>query len=340
MEASIRAKSFIWPVATTALGLAVVGALAVESRRRRHRAGAAHDGGWFGGGRIALAVLLGCETAFLVSAGTPLWASSPTYVTPNRAEATLARAVGSGVVGFGSNTCFGDQLGIVPDYNVALGIKEFAVYEPLIPMTYGASWRSSTGELAAPVQFPGVPFSVFCPAVTTASTARHYGVGFVLEKAGAAGPTGAVFDEKVGDEDLYRIPDVGLATLVPAHSDVTKPTGSEPKATVVPVSSHDPASWRMVTRGAGPQILELHLTAVPGWHATIDGHPLALERDRGVMLQARIPPGHHVVELSYWPIAFTVGIGLAVLSAVCLGVGLLSGWVRRRRRGIPASHQT
>jgi uncharacterized membrane protein YfhO len=91
----------------------------------------------------------------------------------------------------------------------------------------------------------------------------------------------------------------------------------------------------MVTRGAGRQILELHLTAVPGWHATIDGHPLALERDRGVMLQARIPPGRHVVELSYWPIAFTVGIGLAVLSASCLGVALLSGWVRRRRARAP-----
>jgi hypothetical protein len=331
MEASIRARSFIWPVVATALGLAVTAALVLESRRRRHRAGAAPDGGRLGGGAVAVAVLVACETAFLVSAGAPLLASSSTYVTPTRAEATLARAVGPGVVGFGANTCFGDQLGIVPDYNVALGIKEFAVYEPLIPMTYGASWRSSTGELAAPVQFPGVPFSVFCPAITTASTARRYGVGFVLEKAGAPGPQGAVFDQLVGDEDLYRIPDTGLATLVPLTPSGAQPAAVPARATVVPVTSSDPARWKIVTRATGPQVLQLHLTAVPGWHATIDGHDLALERYSGVMLQARVPAGRHVVELSYWPVAFTAGLGLAAAGVVGLSGALVIGRLRRRR---------
>ncbi|HEY5025222.1 MAG TPA: YfhO family protein [Acidimicrobiales bacterium] len=338
MEASIRARSFIWPAAATAVGLGLSAVLVLGARRRRHRVDAAHGRGWLGAGHVAAGLFLVCETAFLVSAGAPLWASSPTYVTSTRAEATLARAVGSAVVGFGANTCFGDQLGIVPDYNVALGIKEFAVYEPLIPRTYGESWRTYTGQLAAPVQFPGVPFSVFCPAVTSASTARRYGVGFVLEKAGARGPRGAVFDTKVGDEDLYRIPGAGMATLVPvpgASSPDTK--AADTKATVVPVTGKDPASLRIVTTGSGYQVLQIRLTAVPGWHATIDGRVLALTRFSGVMLEARIPPGRHVIELRYWPIAFTVGIVLAVIGALGLVVALVVG---RRRRGAPATGPT
>jgi len=331
MEASIRAKSFIWPAVATALGLAVTAWLVLEARRRGNRTAAAHGRNRFGAGAVAAGLFVAVETAFLVSAGAPLWASSPTYVTPTRAEATLARAVGSGVVGFGANTCFGDQLGIVPDYNVALGIKEFAVYEPLIPQTYGESWRNFTGELAAPVQFPGVPFAVFCPAVTTASVARRYGVGFVLEKAGAPGPQGAVFDRSVGDEDLYRIPDAGMATLVPVQPAGTKPPGSGHKPTVVPITGNDPASLKIVTHGSGVQTLELRLTAVPGWHASIDGRPLALERFGGVMLEARIPPGRHVVELTYWPVAFTVGLVVAVMSAVSLCVALGISWRRRHR---------
>ncbi len=350
VEASIRAKSFIWPTATTALGLAVTAALVLHARRRRltgtapdddGRAGARHlrpgrfGVGRFGAGRVAVAVFLACETAFLVSAGTPLWASSPTYLTPTRAETTLARTVGSSVVGFGANTCFGDQLGIVPDYNVAFGIKEFAVYEPLIPRDYGISWRDDTGQFAAPVQFPGVPFSVFCPSVTTAAIARHYGVGFVLEKAGVPGPKGAVYDRKVGDEDLYRIPGAGAATLVPAPAGGGDPA-PDATGTVVGVSESDPGSLRVTTHGARTEVLRLRLTAVPGWHATIDGHPLTLTRFSGVMLQARIPPGRHVVELHYWPTAFTAGLGLAALSILCLGVALVLGWRRHRRATTPA----
>ena len=92
------------------------------------------------------------------------------------------------------------------------------------------------------------------------------------------------------------------------------------------------------TRGRGrspptapaPQVLRLHLTAVPGWHATIDGRPLRLDQFSGAMLQARIPAGRHTVELRYWPGTFSVGLGLALASAVTLSVAL--GVSHRRRR--------
>jgi hypothetical protein len=172
---------------------------------------------------------------------------------------------------------------------------------------------------------------VFCPAVTSASVARQYGVGFVLEKAGAPGPKGAVFDRRVGDEDLYRIPDAGMATLVAAGAGNAKP-GPDAHATVLNVSQSDPASLKMVTTGSHVQTLQLHITDVPGWHATIDGRPLSLQRFNGVMLEARIPPGRHVVDLSYWPVAFTVGIVLAVIGVLGLGAAVLAEARRGRRR--------
>ena len=36
------------------------------------------------------------------------------------------------------------------------------------------------------------------------------------------------------------------------------------------------------------------------------------------MLQARIPPGNHTVELHYWPVMFTVGLIVAGVCAVLL----------------------
>jgi hypothetical protein len=102
----------------------------------------------------------------------------------------------------------------------------------------------------------------------------------------------------------------------------------------VAVTHPDPAAWRLETGAPGPQVLRLRLTDVPGWHATLDGRPLALERFSGIMLQARIPAGNHTVELQYWPGSFTLGIVLAACGAAALAGGLLVAW--RRARTSPA----
>jgi hypothetical protein len=325
-EAAIRARSFLWPTLCTALGLVVVGALAWRAGRRLRPA----TGGRarIGAGRAAVAVLLLGETVFLVIAGAPLMASSATPLRPTPAEAELARDVGSSVVAFGSNTCFGRQLGILPDANVALGVDELAVYEPLIPRTYGESWRATTGNGAAPVVTPGVPFSVFCPAVTSVALARRYGVGFILESRRHGGPRGTVFVARVGGEYLFRVPGGATATL----TDATR-SGGPPVTTVAHVERPGPASLRVTTDSRRAAVLRLHITDVPGWHASIDGHPLALSRYGGVMLQADIPPGRHVVELRYWPTTFTVGLVLAALGVVALGGAGVLGRSRRRRAG-------
>ncbi len=329
-DETVRAQSFIWPVVDTVVGLAVVGTLALLHRRtrlprgseRRSRPGV---GRWAGG------ALLACETVFLVAAGAPLFSSSPTFLTPTPATLALQRAVGSSVVGFGP--CSPD-LGVYYDVNVAFGIQELPVYDPVIPQRYFSSWEGLTG------QQPKTPLdhsSVFCPSVTTSSAARRFGVAYVLEPHGAPGPQGAVFDTRVGDEDLYRVPGAAVATLSPLSSTDRFP-GDDAPGRPVPVTHRDPASWKMVTSSATPGVLRLRLTDLPGWHASIDKRPLDLRRFSGVMLQARIPAGRHTIVLTYWPRTFTTGIVLAACSAAGLAVALFVG--RRGRRRPPTSIAT
>jgi len=47
-----------------------------------------------------------------------------------------------------------------------------------------------------------------------------------------------------------------------------------------------------------------------------------------MMLQARIPPGRHVIELHYWPNRFTDGLVIAAVAVVALAIAF---FVTRRR---------
>ena len=188
----------------------------------------------------------------------------------------------------------------------------FDFYDPIFPRGYLQSWSEASGST------PGVLiYNSFCPDLTTASQARRYGVRFVLEPDGAVAPTGANFDRKIGNEDLYRIPDSADATLTPATLAGPLPPIVAP-GTPVTVDHPSPSSLRIITTSRNVQILRLRITDEPGWHATIDGHPLALVPYAGVMMQARIPAGHHVIELHYWPTLFTVGLIVAVCCALLL----------------------
>lgn len=321
-DAAVRAGSFVWPGVQTAVGLGVTGALVAAGRRRRHPQRPARRRR-LALGTGAVAVLLACETAFLVTAGAPLWSSSPSFLTPTPAEVALKQAVGNALVGFGTRSCSvpGD-FGIVQDVNVAYGVQEFDVYDPVAPRALFRSWQAATGQPGG----LGNPISVFCPAVTSSAAARRFGVGFVLEPAGARGPSGAPFDRRVGDESLYRIPGAAPATVSPVSGGSASSSAGD--GTPVTVVHPGPASWKIVVDADTPQTLHLHLAAVPGWYATIDGRPLPLRTLEGAMLQARVPAGHHTVELHYWPRAFTVGIGLALGAALCLAGALV---VSRRR---------
>jgi hypothetical protein len=321
-ESAIRSDSFIWPVVGVLVGIGVVFALTWADRR-------------FGGrtslrstpGRLAGVVLLVCETAFLVTAGAPLWTSSPTPYATTPALLALQRTVGSSVVGLGQPLCFlPPGLGIPENSQVDYGIQERALYDPMIPSAYYSSWRGVSNTA------PGVvDDSVYCPGIATLGLARLYGVSYVLEPSGSPGPRGGVFVRSVRSEDLYRMPGAAAATVTPLTPEGRLPADGSSGAPVA-VGHPNPSSWRMTVDGAVPQTLRLRLTNVPGWHATIDGRPARLQSFARVMLQVEVPAGRHTVELSYWPATFSLGLALCAVAAF----GLAGAWVfsafRRRRR--------
>jgi hypothetical protein len=332
VAAHIRAKSFVWPAAEVAIGLVVFGFLVV-ARRRNGSAGRRWHPLLRDPGRIAGFVLLASSTGFLVALGAPWWSSNTSYLAPTPAEVALQRAVGSSIVGFGTVSCwYAPTLGIQPEVNIAYGVHELGSYDPLTPENLYTAWQDSTGTLPRPIgpYYNLLPVSLFCPVIKTTAAARLFGVGFVLEPHGVKGPPGSVFDERVGNEELYRIPGASVATLSSVPVDGSLPPVDAPGKPVA-VTYPSPTSWKVVTRATTPQVLRLRLTDVPGWHASIDGKPLKLTRFNRVMLQARIPAGTHTIELHYWPDTFTAGIALAVATAMAMVLVVVFG--RRRHRG-------
>jgi hypothetical protein len=329
-EARIRELSFLWPVISVAVGLAVVGGLSLSIRR----GGGSHRRAAY----IGAVTLLVCETAFLVAAGAPLMSSSSAALTPTPAVSSLQKAVGSSLVGLGTESCIASTFlgapgqGILPQANVLFELHELALYEPLVPPGLFSAWHSLTGNDGGSSYL-----YQFCPAVTSVRAARRFGVAYVLEPHGTAGPLGTVFVEPVGNEELYRVPGAASATLVPAASSRVVPS-DDAVGTPVTVRHPNPSTWSMVTHAATQEVLRLRLTDVPGWHATIDGRPLALEQFSGVMMQARIPPGRHSIMVRYWPTAFPLGLVLAACGAVGLSVAVFLEWIRRRNRPSSGNH--
>ncbi len=325
----VRAESFVWPLVCVAVGLAGGVLLLWRFSLRFFVAGS----------------LLLCETLFLLPAGSDQIASSANGYPPTAAVSQLQRSVGSATVGTGT----GCNLGIAPEGNIEFGVHEVNLYDPIVPKTYFTAWEHTTGTSA------GLPFfNLFCPAITTAAAARFLGVGYVLVAPATHAPSGAVFVRELSvppprkaakaegatsqSEDLYRIPGSARATLIPVRPHGPLPPPDAP-GVPVPISDANPAKWSLVTHASTPVVLRLHLADVPGWHATIDGRPLQLQSLSGFMFQARVPSGRHVIQLHYWPTAFTIGLIIALVTFLALALALGAHvWRRRTRRG--ATHST
>lgn len=333
-DARVRAESFVWPTVSIFVGFVAFGALALVERRSASDPGPrrASASRWPLGVAGALLVF---QTVFLLVIDAPLPSSTSTPYQATRAVTVLQRAVGSSLVGLGeAKAGFGGLgLGFAPNTNIPFGIHQFAAYDPIEPTSWFNSWGATTHTS------PGVAeVYYFIPGIESAKVARRYGVSYVLVPSGAAAPSGAVFDRNLGNEDLYRIPGAASATLVPTGEAAGWPS-IDAAGAAVPVQWTGPSSLRLVTTSPSSRVLRLRIASVPGWRATIDGRPLALSPYLSMMLQAHIPPGHHVIELTYWPTRFTEGIVLAALAVLGFVVAGLVVWRRsvpRPKDGVPS----
>ena len=335
-RASLRTQDFVWTVISAFLGLFLVAALWFGQRRRRAASSAdTHRGrrkdnvssAYLGRAWWAVALLVACETIFLVTAGRPhLVTTFNTRITAT--DRALASTAGNRIVAFSVNQCV-SQPDIPPELNDELAVHELAAYDPMLPQAYFTAWNKFSGSSAVPDEF-FKPKTIFCPAVTTADLARLFGVSLVLTPDGSQAPTGSVYAATLGKLDLYRIPGAAVATV-----NSLGPDGALPKTTArghpVSATQPQPSAWKIKINQKTPQVLRIRVTNVPGWHATLDGHPLRLEPFAGIMLQARVPAGKHTIVLDYWPRAFSVGIYLAGVTALGLAVALALERRGRRR---------
>ncbi|KRN29708.1 hypothetical protein IV38_GL000596 [Lactobacillus selangorensis] len=67
----------------------------------------------------------------------------------------------------------------------------------------------------------------------------------------------------------------------------------------------------------------LLMTTIPynqGWHLKVDGKAVATKRVFKMFLAAKLKPGHHQIELTYWPPYLTLGMVISLLSLGIVGV--------------------
>lgn len=320
-------RDLLWPGAQALLGLVLFALL-----RRGPAAG--HFLGLRLDGRLVAGALLSIETAFLIASGVSYWSISSTYFSPTPAVSALQSSAGGKAVGFGSCAGLGSaqpvaqEVGIRADANIGFAVDEMAVYDPILPEAYYKGWYKISG-LRIPTQLSRL--GIFCASITTAEEARILGVSYLLEAPGVPGPFGSRFVTRLDDEGLYFVPGASAATISGAPTHGGKLAASS-AGTPVQVSHPGPAAWRVEVSAPTAQVLRLRLTAVPGWRATIDGRPLTLGTwAGGMMLDARVPPGSHVIELHYWPVLFSAGIIVWVCAIVALVGGTAFVLLRARR---------
>ena len=94
-------------------------------------------------------------------------------------------------------------------------------------------------------------------------------------------------------------------------------------AAVATVTRYDPEAITIEASTSAPGYLVLSDAWYPGWKATVDGEPAAIERANVHFRALYLAPGKHTVRLVYRPASFYVGVGI---SAVCV-VGLAAVWV-------------
>ena len=335
-EAAIRARSFVWPVVELVVGLAVCAVLfgrraAPGEHGAAAMAGAAAEGDGAGTGPVVGGRRPARHRDRLPGGGggTP-GVVEPDLHHPHAGRSGAARTVGTRwwPSGPATATCR-PRSGCTRTSTSSTACASWPTGTPWCPRTPSAPWPAATGTHAGAI---GAPL-ILCPAMSSATTARQYGVGYILEQPGATPPAGTTRVTTLAGEGLYRVPGSGLVTLAPApsgnHTSASTPADDTgvPQATTSP----DPNIVRVDVHAAGASVMDIHVTDVPGWHATLDGRPLRLTPLEGTMLQARIPAGHHTVELHYWPTAFTAGLIVGLVAVLALAGAVAVEGMRRRR---------
>jgi hypothetical protein len=93
-----------------------------------------------------------------------------------------------------------------------------------------------------------------------------------------------------------------------------------------PAAQLDRSPNRIAVVADGPGQLVLSDISYPGWRATVDGRPAAIETRYGLLRAVRLDPGRHLVAIDYRPMPLLIGSLLTLFAAASLVL-----WWRRGR---------
>ena len=235
---------------------------------------------------------------------------------------------GSSLVGLGvqKNGFGGSGLGLAPDTNVPYGVDEFAEYDPIVPFTLLHRHGAPCTTLRAGFKSVYYSFRAYpaqrSPAATASPTCSCH--------TELPGPSGSVFVARVGNEDLYRIPDPARPPWCRPSSVAWPSTDAPGKA--VPVEWTGPVS----APGRHGRVLASGSPAARVLGARMAGHDRRPAVGADALPLDDVPgadsSGRHVIELHYWPDRFTEGL----VVAACTGLALIvAAFVARRRKPAP-----
>ena len=183
--------------------------------------------------------------------------------------------VGSSLGRLGTSVCFTRSAGHRARGQRGLGLPGVRRLRPAAPAEHDTSGDPTREPRAAGAHGAIVPFSVFCPAVTSAQIARRFGIGLRPRAGRGAGPGGFVLVDRIGGEDLYRVRSRRRHPRPRRARD--GPAGGR-RAYAGAVAAPRPRHVAPRDPAPRPAVLRLRLTDVPGWSATVDGKPLPLQR--------------------------------------------------------------
>ena len=305
----LREQSLWWPAGLVVACLACWALLLLAGGARHWRRSRALSG-------AAVAALFSANAAFLLFSGVGINSYSKAYFPVSAAIARLQATVGDGLVGLDTGVADVQSftpLGFYPEVNLGYRIAEFAGHDPLLPQAYFSA--------VSPGGAKGGPGFIE-PDISTVSAARRFGVQWLLVRSGLEAPPKAVLVATLAGERLFAVPGSRRFSFAPGVPDK-----------VLSVRHLATSEYDLSLAAPAAGALELRVTDVPGWHATLDGRAVTLSSFDGVMMSLEVPAGAHSLRLWYMPGRFLEGIAGAAAAVVAL-LGLFGfAAVRRRRRG-------
>ncbi len=313
--------------------------------------------------RIAafLAFLIVAQGGFLIFAGVGINSYAPTPYPKTEAISDLERLVGNSLVGLdGTNESCGSHptppcglrqwegIGLYPNMNLGYGLDELAMHDPTIPKAYFDAFPVANNDQN------GGGTNLFAPSIDSSALARLYGVLYIIVQPPNPIPKGMKYVAslrhngvtlKVAEvvnsgrfEFVYGQPPGQLLDVVGAKpasggDHLARPYRVNEKRTIFYSGSHPSDTvYNLSLTAAKAGILYAKITDISGWHATVNGHSVAIDKSPGDLMEIRLPKGKDNVTFTYAPSLLNAGYWLALVAIVILaGLYILEQSVYRRQ---------